>query len=196
MNYYIIFGYIFIFLSVLLATIICIDSMYQNNFDVKTYYKLKRRTFGIVKSIECDNGDCMYNIDYILWNNDIKKTDKFYAPYEPKIGEKVNILYNRINNKEYAIIIEPKYTIIDYIILCLLIIIIIILWIFLIITIIFSNNFNKYLDIFYISFTTIFLLFIFNKYIYYKYSNELIKIIILLLIFFILIFNYFIIIFY
>ena len=132
MNYYIIFGYIFIFLSVLLATIICIDSMYQNNFDVETYYKLKRRTTGIVKSIECDNGDCMYNIDYILWNNNIKKTDKFYAPYEPKIGEKVNIIYNRINNKEYAMIIEPKYTIIDYIILCLLIIIIIILWIFLI----------------------------------------------------------------
>jgi hypothetical protein len=170
--------------------------MYQNNFDVETYYKLKRRTFGIVKSIDCDNGDCMYNIDYILWNNNIKNTDKFYAPYELKIGEKVNILYNRINNKEYAMIIEPKYTIIDYIILCLLIIIIIIIWIFLIITIIFSNNFNKYLDIFYISFTTIFLLFILNKYIYYKYSNELIKIIILLLIFFILIFNYFIIIFY
>ena len=192
MNYYIIFGYIFIILSVLLATIICFNSMYDSNFDIDTYNKLKGRTTGIVKSIECDKyNDCMYNIEYTI--NNKKKTDKFYVPYKPEIGEKVNILYKL--TEPDVMTIEKKHNMIDLTIFYLLIIIITILWIFLIITIIFSNNFNKYLHILYVSFASIFLLFIFSKYNYLRYKIELIKIIILLLILFILIFNYILIIF-
>ena len=168
--------------------------MYDNNFNISSYYYINEHSTGIIKNIECDNDKdkitklnnltiCNYTIDYTI--NNIKQSETFHSSKNAyKIGDKINIYY------------QSSVRIIDLIIFYLLIIIIIILWIFLIIIIIFSNNFNKYLYICYPSIATIYILLIINRYNDITIKIAHIKIIILLLILFILIFNYFIIIFY
>jgi len=172
--------------------------MYDNNFNISSYYYINEHSTGIIKNVECDNDNnnnndkitkrynliiCNYTVDYTIDNT--KQSETFHSSKNAyKIGDKINIYY------------QSAVRIIDLIMFYLLIIIIIILWIFLIIIIIFSNNFNKYLYICYPSIATIYILLIISRYNDITIKIAHIKIIILLLIFLILIFNYFIIIFY
>jgi hypothetical protein len=55
MNYYIIAGYIYTILSIIIITLICIRSMYDNNFNISSYYYINEHSTGIIKNIECDN---------------------------------------------------------------------------------------------------------------------------------------------
>ena len=116
--------------------------MYDNNFNISSYYYINEHSTGIIKNIECNNDIdiCIYTVDYT------KQSDTFHSSKNAyKIGDKINIYY------------QSAVRIIDLIMFYLLIIIIIILWIFLIIIIIFSNNFNKYLYICYPSIATIYI---------------------------------------
>jgi hypothetical protein len=198
MNYYIITGYIYVILSILIITLICVRwSMFDSNNNIHSYFYINEYTTGIIKNIECNNNDihnneitksfnltiCNYTLDYTI--NNIKISDTLYADKNKyKIGDKIRIFY------------QSSVLIVDLIIFYLLIIIIIILWFFLLIIIIFSNNFNKYLYICYPSIASILILLIINRYNDITIKIAHIKIIILLLILFILIFNYIIIIFY
>lgn len=140
-----IISYIYALLGVGYGTYILI--FYCINY-IQLLYNYSPKTVGIIKSLECNGknkcyGEIEYEVNNIKYINNTKISKKL------KIGDKIELRYNKNNHRD-SLIYEYEYI---YLYIILLIIGIIILWILLIIVIIYDN---KYIYLLYaIFFTTI-----------------------------------------
>ena len=165
MNYSQIISYIYALLAVGLGTYFCI--IYINYYKL-TYngYNNRKEAIGIIKSINCyDKDSCSSDIEFTV--NDIKYALNINVSNDLKIGDKIKVKYNP--NDPNDVIYYGNIYIYEIIYIILLIICIILLWIFLFIVILFSNNYNKFIFLFYSSFITIFI----SYHLYIKIHNNL-----------------------
>jgi hypothetical protein len=169
MNYSQIISYIYALLAVGLGTYFCIIYINYYNFTYNIYNN-RKKAIGIIKTINCyDKNSCHSDIEFSV--NDIK----YALRGQPisnnlKIGDKIEVIYNP-NDPNDVIYYETIYiyAVIYIILLILLIICILLLWIFLFIVILFENNYNKFIFLFYSFFITIFI----SYHLYIKIHNNL-----------------------